>query len=86
MKSNPIGHVVDPYVVGGAIIGLKCRDGIVIGADTLLSYGGLLSIIVPNIRVSGCQQILKNNRTNCYRCFRRVRRFPISCTSAQRPH
>lgn len=44
MKSNPIQHVVDPYVVGGAIIGLKCRDGIVIGADTLLSYGSLLSI------------------------------------------
>ncbi len=43
MKSNPIQHVVDPYVVGGAIIGLKCREGIVIGADTLLSYGGLLS-------------------------------------------
>ena len=44
MKSNPIQHVVDPYVVGGAIIGLKCKDGIVIGADTLLSYGSLLSI------------------------------------------
>lgn len=43
MKSNPIQHVVDPYVVGGAIIGLKCKNGIVIGADTLLSYGSLLS-------------------------------------------
>ncbi len=43
-EPNPIKHVTDPYVVGGAIIGLKCRDGIVIGADTLLSYGSLLSI------------------------------------------
>jgi 20S proteasome alpha/beta subunit len=44
MKSNPIQHVVNPYVVGGAIIGLKCQDAIVIGADTLLSYGSLLSM------------------------------------------
>jgi len=42
-QGYPIKHVTDPYVVGGAIIGLKCREGIVIAADTLLSYGGLLS-------------------------------------------
>lgn len=41
--ANPIKHVTDPYVVGGAIIGLKCREGIVLAADTLLSYGSLLS-------------------------------------------
>lgn len=42
-ESNPIGHVTSPYVVGGAVIALKCKEGVVIGADTLLSYGGLLS-------------------------------------------
>jgi 20S proteasome alpha/beta subunit len=52
MKSNPIQHVVNPYVVGGAIIGLKCQDAIVIGADTLLSYGSLLSIYCAYFRIS----------------------------------
>ena len=57
-ESNPIGHVVDPYVVGGAIIALKCREGVVMATDTLLSYGGLLSIIHPlYYRVSRCQPL-----------------------------
>ena len=40
---NPIGHVTDPYVVGGAIIALKCKEGVVMATDTLLAYGSLLS-------------------------------------------
>lgn len=60
MKSNPIQHVTDPYVVGGAIIGLKCKDGIVIGADTLLSYGGLLSTLSIYGRVPGCDPVWEN--------------------------
>lgn len=43
-ESRPIGHVVDPYVVGGSIIALKCKEGVVLATDTLLSYGGLLSM------------------------------------------
>jgi hypothetical protein len=62
MKSNPIQHVVNPYVVGGAIIGLKCQDAIVIGADTLLSYGSLLSIYFPHHRISRCLSFRKNHR------------------------
>lgn len=42
-ESDPIGNVVSPMVVGGAIIAVKCREGIIIANDTLLSYGGLLS-------------------------------------------
>lgn len=42
-QGYPIKHVTDPYVVGGAIIGLKCKEGVVLGSDTLLSYGSLLS-------------------------------------------
>ena len=50
-ESDPIGHVTSPMVVGGAVIGLKCRDGVVIGTDTLLSYGSLLSIIFYKLRI-----------------------------------
>ena len=59
-QGYPIKHVTDPYVVGGAIIGLKCREGIVIATDTLLSYGGLLSKFYMLFRISGCFEILKN--------------------------
>jgi len=59
-QGYPIKHVTDPYVVGGAIIGLKCREGIVIAADTLLSYGGLLSKILMLFRVSRCFQVRKD--------------------------
>lgn len=53
-KGYPITHVTDPYVVGGAIIALKCKEGIVIGADTLLSYGSLLSTSYIDFRIPGC--------------------------------
>jgi len=42
-EDNPIGHVTSPIVTGGAVIALKCKEGIIIATDTLLSYGGLLS-------------------------------------------
>mmetsp|Transcript_27948 Transcript_27948/g.109675 ORF Transcript_27948/g.109675 Transcript_27948/m.109675 type:complete len:85 (-) Transcript_27948:2507-2761(-) len=28
-------HTVQPYVTGTSVIGLKCADGVVLGADTL---------------------------------------------------
>ena len=85
MKSNPIHHVVDPYVVGGAIIGLKCREGIVIGADTLLSYGGLLSNFYFYLRVPGCQPLRENHRSDCHRGLWGVRRFPGSNPQTEGP-
>ena len=51
-ESNPIGNVVSPIVVGGAIIAVKCKEGIIIANDTLLSYGGLLSKTSLNLRIS----------------------------------
>lgn len=48
---NPIGHVTDPYVVGGAIIALKCKEGVVMATDTLLAYGSLLSTNILIARV-----------------------------------
>jgi len=51
-ESDPIGNVVSPMVVGGAIIAVKCKEGIIIANDTLLSYGGLLSNILIEYRIS----------------------------------
>jgi hypothetical protein len=53
-EDDPIGHLTNPIVTGGAIIALRCREGVVIATDTLLSYGGLLSIpsIIQSTRVS----------------------------------
>lgn len=42
-EDKPIGHVTSPIVTGGAVIALKFDKGVIIAADTLLSYGGLLS-------------------------------------------
>ena len=43
-EDNPIGHTVSPIVTGSSVIALKCREGVIVATDTLLSYGGLLSI------------------------------------------
>lgn len=42
-EDDPIGHLTNPIVTGGAVIALKCKEGVIIATDTLLSYGGLLS-------------------------------------------
>ncbi len=42
-EDNPIGHLVSPIVTGGSVIALKCKEGVIVATDTLLSYGGLLS-------------------------------------------
>lgn len=43
-EDNPIGHLTSPIVTGGSVIGVKCKEGVLLAADTLLSYGSLLSI------------------------------------------
>jgi 20S proteasome subunit beta 7 len=53
-EDRPIGHVTSPIVTGGAIIALKCKEGVIIATDTLLSYGGLLSIFISNFRIHQC--------------------------------
>ena len=42
-EDDPIGHLTSPIVTGGAVIALRCKEGVIIGTDNLLSYGGLLS-------------------------------------------
>ena len=59
---NPIGHVTDPYVVGGAIIALKCKEGVVMATDTLLAYGSLLSTHPFIGRVPRCEQVREDHR------------------------
>lgn len=53
-EDRPIGHVTSPIVTGGAVIALKFDKGIIIATDTLLSYGGLLSISLSYFRVYQC--------------------------------
>jgi 20S proteasome subunit beta 7 len=45
-QSEPITHTLSPIVSGGAIIGLKCKEGVILATDTLLSYGSLLSMTI----------------------------------------
>lgn len=59
-EDKPIGHVVSPIVTGGSVIALRCREGVIIATDTLLSYGGLLSTplsILEYIGVNRYEQI-----------------------------
>ena len=72
-EDDPIGHLTNPIVTGGAIIALRCREGVVIATDTLLSYGGLLSIPSLTLRVSRRQSLRKNRRQRHCHCDRRVR-------------
>lgn len=58
-EDNPIGHLTSPIVSGGAVIGLKCKEGVLLATDTLLSYGGLLSN--PPFIQSTTESIATNN-------------------------
>ncbi len=59
-EDRPIGHVTSPIVTGGAVIALKFDQGVIIATDTLLSYGGLLSIMNHYVRIHQCEPILAN--------------------------
>ena len=39
----PRKHLTSPIVSGGSVVALKCKEGIIVAADTLLAYGSLLS-------------------------------------------
>jgi len=40
-KNEPISHTTDPYVTGTSVLGIKYKDGVMIAADTLASYGSM---------------------------------------------
>lgn len=85
-ESDPIGNVVSPMVVGGAIIAVKCKEGIIIANDTLLSYGGLLSNIFFKYRISWCKQSLKVDWRHRIGCYWRVCWFPRSNQKNERTY
>lgn len=37
--SSKYGHTLNPIVTGGTVIGIRCKDGTLIAADTMASYG-----------------------------------------------
>ncbi|KAL9109288.1 MAG: hypothetical protein Q9227_006043 [Pyrenula ochraceoflavens] len=40
-QSNPVSHTQSPAVTGTSVIGVKFKDGVVLAADNLASYGSL---------------------------------------------
>ncbi|CDF37595.1 unnamed protein product [Chondrus crispus] len=40
-SGEPIRHTQRPMVTGSSVIAMRCVDGVVIGADTLASYGSM---------------------------------------------
>lgn len=37
----PIKHTTRPMVTGSSVIGMRCKDGVVLACDTLASYGSM---------------------------------------------
>ncbi|KAI8903609.1 nucleophile aminohydrolase [Gorgonomyces haynaldii] len=42
--ANPVQHTRQPIVTGTSVLGIKYKDGIMLAADTLASYGSLAQI------------------------------------------
>jgi len=59
LQSNPIQHTQEPIVVGGSVVAVKFNGGVVIAADNLAAYGGLLRFPnVTRLRPFGSQAVL----------------------------
>src|SRR3546814_55412 len=39
--AEPISHTTQPIVTGSSVIGIKYKDGVMMAADTLASYGSM---------------------------------------------
>ncbi|CAN0329823.1 unnamed protein product [Discosporangium mesarthrocarpum] len=40
-QDAPISHTTRPMVTGTSVLGIKYKDGVMLAADTLASYGSL---------------------------------------------
>ena len=40
-QPKPIGHTLEPVNIGSSVMALKYKDGIMIAADTAISYGSM---------------------------------------------
>jgi len=77
-EDNPIGHATSPIVTGSSVIALKCKEGVIMATDTLLSYGGLLSIPSP------IQSIMASTATNKSRATLSSQ-LPVSLQISRKP-
>mmetsp|Transcript_11227 Transcript_11227/g.34387 ORF Transcript_11227/g.34387 Transcript_11227/m.34387 type:complete len:237 (+) Transcript_11227:79-789(+) len=53
---EPTRRTLQPYVTGTSVLGIRCSDGVVLGADTLVSYGSL----AKNRKTSRMMEVSKN--------------------------
>ena len=37
----PIKHTTRPMVTGSSVVGMRCKDGVILACDTLASYGSM---------------------------------------------
>lgn len=60
-ENLPVRHTLNPMVTGTSVLGLKFKDGIIVAADTLGSYGSLA-------RFSSLSRILRVNDSTVMTC------------------
>lgn len=61
-----------PYVTGSSVFGVTFKDGVIIAADTLASYGATKRYkSVERIKTVGANSAFDTNKIKCVRCWRR---------------
>lgn len=71
----PIKHTTDPVYVGGSVIGMKFRDGIIIASDTRVNYGSLAKLLNIQDRVQQITNSTLISSTGEYSDFQEVVRL-----------
>jgi 20S proteasome subunit beta 7 len=71
----PIKHTTDPVYVGGSVIGMKFRDGIIIASDTRVNYGSLAKLLNIQDRVQTITENTLISSTGEYSDFQEVVRL-----------
>ena len=61
MVENPLQHSLGAVNVGTSVMGLKYKDGVMIAADTAISYGGMC-------KVKDARRIIKLNDEVAFGC------------------
>lgn len=71
----PIKHTTDPVYVGGSVIGMKFRDGIIIACDTRVNYGSIAKLLNITDRVTQISEKALISSTGEYSDFQEVVRL-----------
>ena len=61
LVENPIQHSIGAVNVGSSVFGLKYKDGVMIAADTAISYGGMC-------KIKDARRIMKLNDEVAFGC------------------